>query len=119
MKNVSVLHCHYITLPPPMRYFINSLKLLSENPQPPLHRWNKSTSLFTHSPTKNSESASPPFLPTLKIFQTPPPEKMGEVEDTVFFSKNGFIHPNFTYTCKTQNKYQLLTWIILKLTQFV
>ena len=37
---------------------------------------------FTHFPPKNSKSASPPFLPKLKIFQPPPCRKGGE--DTVF-----------------------------------
>ena len=31
--------------------------------------WKNILPLFTHSPPKNSKSASPPFLPTLKIFQ--------------------------------------------------
>ena len=39
--------------------------------------------LFTHSPTKNLKSTSLPFLPTLRIFQAPPAERGGGVQDTM------------------------------------
>ena len=45
-----------------MWYLINSLKLVSENPKIP--PWKNPLPLFT-------QSASPLFLPTLKIFQAP------------------------------------------------
>ena len=54
-----------------MGYLINSWKLLSENPQSfPLK---KSVPPFTHSPLKIQKVQVPPFLPTLKNFQPPPP----------------------------------------------
>ena len=62
--------------------FDQQLTLLLENPQALLK-----TPLFTHPlPLKNSKSASPPFLLTLKVFQPPPPPcaEKGGGERTVY-----------------------------------
>ena len=56
---------------------INSWKLFSENPQPHSPPHEKNHSPFLLIPPKNSKSASPPFLSTFKIFQTPL-QKVGE-----------------------------------------
>ena len=59
---IAIIYIFFILL----WYLINSWKLLSENPQPP-PPWKNQL------PPKNSRSASPSFLPTLKIFEPPPP----------------------------------------------
>ena len=52
---------------------INSRKLLSENPQLPLKK--STPPIFTLFPPKTQQVQVHPFVPKLKIFQTPPAER--------------------------------------------
>ena len=55
-----------------MRYLINSCKLLSENlHSPPYQKKIHPCPFFTHSPTKNSKSASPPLFAIIEHFSDP------------------------------------------------
>ena len=54
-------------------YLINSRKLLSENPQLPLKK--STPPFFTLFPPKTQQVQVHPFVPKLKIFQTPPAER--------------------------------------------
>ena len=58
-----------------MWYLINLWKLLPENPQAPPEKIQFPP--FYSLPPKNSKSASPTFLPILKVFQDPPAERGG------------------------------------------
>ena len=70
--------------------FINSWKLISENPQH--HPEKIHYPLFTHSLPKNSKSESPLSVPTLKNFQNSPtpPSPAERGKEALCFSKSSF-----------------------------
>ena len=87
------IHFTSFYLGPSYEIFVENFKITFRKslapPDPLPILWINPTFVFTHSPTKNSKSTSPPILPTLQIFQAPPAERgswgVGRLEDTAFF----------------------------------